>query len=81
MGFNPSSLKCSDASPIRFAITLDGKARGDSILVSNAVRTLGDKATYARGKKLLVAYVGKSALGPLKKAARSGGSPLLRNNG
>jgi serine/threonine-protein kinase len=64
----------------RFAITLDGKARKDNILVANAVRTLGDSVTFARGKKLLVEYVGKGAIGPLKKAARSGASSLLRKN-
>jgi hypothetical protein len=44
------------------------------------VRTLGDSVTFARGKKLLVEYVGKGAIGPLKKAARSGASSLLRKN-
>jgi serine/threonine-protein kinase len=63
----------------RFAITLDGKARSDSTLVANAVRTLGDKATFARGRKLLLSYIGKGAIGPLRKATRNG-SPLLRKN-
>jgi eukaryotic-like serine/threonine-protein kinase len=64
----------------RFAITLDGKARRDSVLVANAVRTLGDNATFPRGRKLIVSYIGKNALGALKKAAHSGASPLLRKN-
>jgi serine/threonine-protein kinase len=64
----------------RFAINLDGHAKSDSILIGNTIRTLGDKATYPRARKLLVSYIGKSAIPALKRATRNGSSPLARKN-
>ena len=62
----------------RFAITLDGRAKKNDILVNNSVRALGDHNTYARARRLLLDYVGRGAASALKRAAKSGATPQLR---
>ncbi|HXU71464.1 MAG TPA: protein kinase [Polyangia bacterium] len=62
----------------RFAIAVDGRTKRNEILVSNSVRALGERATYARARRLLLDYVGRGAVPALKRAARSGGTPQLR---
>jgi hypothetical protein len=64
----------------RFAVKMDGHARSDATLVNNTVRTLGDRATSSRARRLLVAYIGRSAIPALRRAARSGASPMERRN-
>jgi serine/threonine-protein kinase len=62
----------------RFAIAVDGRTKKNEILVSNSVRALGERATYARARRLLLDYVGRGAVPALKRAARSGATPQLR---
>ncbi|MGZ3426330.1 MAG: protein kinase domain-containing protein [Polyangia bacterium] len=62
----------------RFAITLDARAKRNEILVTNSVHALAERATYARARRLLLDYVGRGAAPALKRAARSGSTPLLR---
>jgi hypothetical protein len=63
----------------RFAISIDPRSRTNGALINNTVRALGDRNTYPRARRLLVSYVGRSALSALRRAARSG-SPLARRN-
>jgi len=63
----------------RFAITLDGRAKKNGILLDNTVRALGDRNTSARARRLLVDYIGRGAVPALKRAARSGATPQLRH--
>ncbi len=62
----------------RFAITLDAHAKKNEILLNNSVHALADRNTYARARRLLLDYVGRGAAPALKRAARSGSTPLLR---
>jgi serine/threonine-protein kinase len=64
----------------RFAVTLDAREKGDVALVANAVRSLGDKQTYPRGRRLILYYVGRGAAPALRRAIKSGASPLARKN-
>ncbi|HEX6835897.1 MAG TPA: hypothetical protein VF334_04955, partial [Polyangia bacterium] len=63
----------------RFAITLDGRAKRNEILLNNSVRALGDHNTAARARRLLLDYVGRGAAPALRRAARSGATPQLRH--
>ncbi|HEY2743794.1 MAG TPA: serine/threonine-protein kinase [Polyangia bacterium] len=62
----------------RFAITLDGHAKRNELLLTNSVRALGDRATYARARRLILDYVGRGAVPALKRTARSGATQELR---
>jgi serine/threonine-protein kinase len=64
----------------RFAITVDGRAKADPLLVGNTIRALGDRATAPRARRLLVQYIGRGAVPALRRAAHSGPSPLVRKN-
>jgi eukaryotic-like serine/threonine-protein kinase len=64
----------------RFAITVDGHAKSDALLVGNTIRALGDRSTAPRARRLLLQYVGRGAVPALRRAARSGPSPLVRKN-
>ena len=44
----------------RFAITLDGRAKKNEILLNNSVHALGDRATFARARRLILDYVGRA---------------------
>ena len=62
----------------RFAITLDGRAKKNEVLVINSVHALSERATYARARRLILDYVGKSAVSALKRAVKTGPTPTLR---
>jgi len=62
----------------RFAITLDGRAKKNDILINNSVRALADHNTFARARRLLLDYIGRVAAPALKRTAKSGATPLLR---
>jgi eukaryotic-like serine/threonine-protein kinase len=62
----------------RFAITLDARAKKNDILLSNSVRALAERNTYARARRLLLDYIGRPAAPALKRAAKSGATPQLR---
>jgi uncharacterized protein HemY len=62
----------------RFAVTLSPRAKSDATLANNAVRLLGQPATYGRARRLLLVYVGKPALPSLRRAAKGGATPLIR---
>lgn len=62
----------------RFAITADAHAKKNDLLLTNSVRALGDRNTFARARRLILDYVGRAAVPALKRAARSGGAPQLR---
>jgi serine/threonine-protein kinase len=62
----------------RFAITLEGRARKDEYLIVNSVHALSDKGTYARARRLIIVYVGKSAVPALRRAAKSGATQAWR---
>jgi serine/threonine-protein kinase len=62
----------------RFAITLDGKARRNEVLVTNSVHALNDRSTYWRARRLILDYIGRTAAPALKKAVKLGPTPTLR---
>ena len=62
----------------RFAITLDGRAKKNDLLLTNSVHALAERNTYARARRLLLDYVGRAAVPMLKRAAKSGATPQLR---
>ena len=63
----------------RFACRIDAHAKRDDILINNTVRTLGDRGTYWRSRRLLLDYIGRSAVSSLRSAAKSSASsPDLR---
>jgi serine/threonine protein kinase len=62
----------------RFAITLDPRAKKRDPLVSNSVHALGDRNTYARARRLILDYIGRSAVPALKRMVKSGAPPILR---
>ena len=62
----------------RFAVTIDARAKKNDLLLSNSVRALGDRNTFARAHRLLLDYVGRTAVPALTRAAKSGPTPQLR---
>jgi serine/threonine-protein kinase len=53
----------------RYALSLDVRARADQTIINNTVRALGDHATAARAHRVLIDYVGRSAIPALRRAA------------
>jgi hypothetical protein len=62
----------------RFACRLDPKAKNDRILIDNTVRTLADHGTYWRARRLLVDYVGRSAIPAVRSAMKNASSSEVR---
>jgi eukaryotic-like serine/threonine-protein kinase len=59
----------------RFACRLDPRAKNDGALVANTVRTLGDRGTYWRARRLILDHVGRTAVPALRAAVKNGPTP------
>jgi hypothetical protein len=53
----------------RYVLTLDVRARTDQTIINNTVQALGDPATSARARRVLIDGVGRSAIPALRRAA------------
>ena len=53
----------------RYALSLDVRARGDQTIINNTVRALGERATAPRARRVLIDYVGRTAIPTLRRAA------------
>jgi len=52
----------------RYALALDLRARSDQTIINNTVRALGDHENAPRARRVLIDYVGRSAIPALRKA-------------
>jgi serine/threonine-protein kinase len=53
----------------RYALSLDLRARTDPTIINNTVRALGDRTNTARARRVLVDFVGRTAIPALRRAA------------
>jgi serine/threonine-protein kinase len=53
----------------RYALSLDLRARSDQNIINNTVRALGDRENAARARRVLVDFVGRSAIPALRRAS------------
>ncbi len=53
----------------RYALSLDLRSRSDMTIINNTVRALGDRATAGRARRVLIDFVGRSAIPALRRAA------------
>jgi len=58
----------------RYACQIDPKRRSDGTLINNTIRTLGDKKTNARARRLIGEVLGRAALPSLRQAAAGQGA-------
>jgi serine/threonine-protein kinase len=58
----------------RYACQIDPKRRGDTTLINNTIRTLADKKTNARARRLIGEVLGRAALPSLRQAAEGKGA-------
>jgi serine/threonine-protein kinase len=52
----------------RYALSLDLRTRSDPTIINNTVRALGDRATAGRARRVLIDFVGRSAIPALRRA-------------
>ena len=52
----------------RYALSLDVRARNDQTIINNTVRALADATTAARARRVLIDYVGRTAIPALRHA-------------
>jgi hypothetical protein len=62
----------------RFAVTLDARARKNDVLVNNSVHALAERSSYPRARRLILDYVGRTALPALRRTRKNGATPDLR---
>jgi hypothetical protein len=53
----------------RYALILDPRLRNDSTLVANTVRALTERSTAPRARRLILDYIGRAAIVPLRRLA------------
>jgi serine/threonine-protein kinase len=53
----------------RYALSLDLRARSDQTIINNTVRALEDHEAAARARRVLIDFVGRSAIPALRRAA------------
>jgi hypothetical protein len=53
----------------RYALSLDLRARTDATIINNTVRALADPDTAPRARRVLIDFVGRSAIPMLRRAA------------
>ncbi len=52
----------------RYALSLDLRSRSDATIINNTVHALGDRSTAGRARRVLIDFVGRSAIPALRRA-------------